>query len=77
LSRSALKIGLFSNPAIWYGVATMAVLQLSLTYVPLMNQLFQTAPIDAQAWMEIFAVGLSALLVVGVEKHLLHRRGKF
>ena len=74
LSRSALKIGLYSNPAIWYGVATMAVLQLSLTYVPLMNQLFQTAPIDAHAWMEIFAVGLSALLVVGVEKHLLHRR---
>ncbi|MBK7422591.1 MAG: cation-transporting P-type ATPase [Propionivibrio sp.] len=74
LERSALRIGLFSNPAIWYGVATMAVLQLALTYVPLMNRLFATAPIGAQAWLEIFAVGLASLLVVGVEKRFLNRR---
>lgn len=74
LERSALNIGLFSNPAIWYGVATMAVLQLALTYVPLMNRLFATAPIRGQAWLEIFAVGLAALLVVGVEKRFLNRR---
>ena len=74
LERSALRIGLFTNPAIWYGVATMAVLQLALTYVPLMNRLFATAPIGGQAWLEIFAVGLASLLVVGVEKRFLNRR---
>jgi magnesium-transporting ATPase (P-type) len=74
LERSALSIGLFSNPAIWYGVATMAVLQLVLTYVPLMNRLFATAPIGGQAWLEIFVVGLASLLVVAMEKRFLNRR---
>lgn len=68
LARSAPSVGLFSNPAVWYGVATMAALQLLLTYAPLMNHLFATAPIGAQEWLEIFAVGLLASLVVGVEK---------
>jgi len=68
LERSVLSVGLFSNPAIWLGVATMAVLQLALTYVPLMNRLFATAPIGAQEWLEIFAVGLASALVVGTEK---------
>jgi magnesium-transporting ATPase (P-type) len=73
LERSTLRIGLFSNPAIWYGVATMAVLQLLLTYTPLMNRLFATAPIGMQEWLEIFAVGLLASLVVGIDKRWVQR----
>ncbi|MFZ4538221.1 cation-transporting P-type ATPase [Propionivibrio sp.] len=76
LERSALRVGMFSNPAIWYGVATMAVLQLALTYLPLMNRLFATAPIGWQEWLEIFAVGLVSWLVVGVEKRWLNRGKK-
>jgi magnesium-transporting ATPase (P-type) len=68
LERSALSIGFFSNPAIWYGVVAMAALQLLLTYTPLMNRLFATAPIGVQAWLEIFAVGMVASLVVSVDK---------
>jgi magnesium-transporting ATPase (P-type) len=68
LERSALSIGFFSNPAIWAGVGTMAVLQLALTYVPLMNRLFATAPIGVAEWLEIFAVGLVSAAVVGAEK---------
>jgi cation-transporting ATPase F len=70
LTLSALRLGIFSNPAIWYGVLSMALLQAALTYLPLMNRLFSTAPIDWQQWLEIFAVGLVAYLVVGVEKRL-------
>ena len=77
LERSALHIiGLFSNPAIWYGLATMALLQLALTYVPLMNRLFVTAPIGGQAWLKIFAVGVASLLVVGGEKRYMNWRKK-
>jgi len=63
-------VGLFSNPAIWYGVLTMALLQALLTYVPLMNRLFGTAPIGGSEWLEIFAVSVLAYLVVGIEKRL-------
>ena len=76
LERSAFSIGLFSNPAIWYGVATMAVLQLLFTYTPLMNRLFASAPIGMPEWLEIFAVGMISSLVVGVDKLWTSREGK-
>ncbi|MBN8514023.1 cation-transporting P-type ATPase [Accumulibacter sp.] len=74
LTRSALHVGLFSNPAVWYGVLTMAGLQALLTYLPLLNRLFATAPIGLRQWLEIVAVGLFAYLVVGVEKRLRESR---
>ena len=74
LERSALSIGFFSNPGIWGGVATMAALQLLLTYTPLMNRLFATAPIGMQAWLEIFAVGVVSALVVSVDKRWAQRK---
>ena len=74
LERSALSIGFFSNPAIWVGVATMAALQLLLTYTPLMNRLFATAPIGLQAWLEIFTVGVVSALVVSVDKRWAQRK---
>jgi len=74
LTRSALHVGLFANPAVWYGVVTMAVLQALLTYLPLLNRLFATAPIGVRQWLEIFAVGVLAYLIVGIEKRLREHR---
>ncbi|WP_300453487.1 cation-transporting P-type ATPase [Accumulibacter sp.] len=74
LTRSALAVGLFSNAAVWYGVLIMALLQALLTYTPLLNRLFSTAPIGWHQWCEIFAVGALAYLVVGIEKRFRARR---
>jgi len=74
LTQSARRVGLFSNPAIWYGVLTMALLQALLTYLPLMNRLFATAPIGGREWLEILAFGVLAFLVVGIDKHLRTQR---
>ena len=68
LRHSMFKLGLFSNPWIWLGVLAMAIAQLSLTYLPLMNQLFHTAPIALSDWVNIFAVGLIIYLVVSLDK---------
>jgi magnesium-transporting ATPase (P-type) len=62
--------GLFSNPWIWVGVGITLALQLALTYLPLMNRLFQTAPIGVEEWGRILAVGLVCSLIVGIEKRL-------
>ena len=67
-SLSSQSPRLFSNPALWAGLAVMAVLQLLLTYLPLLNRLFATAPIGGSEWLEIFAVGVLAMGVVGVDK---------
>ncbi len=68
LERSMFRIGVFSNPWVVWGVVTMIGLQLLLTYVPFMNRLFHTAPIDAAAWTAILAIAVLAYVVVGIEK---------
>jgi len=41
-----------------------------VTYVPVMNTLFHTAPIAAAEWLPVLAVGLAIHLVIGAEKLL-------
>ncbi len=60
--------GWFSNVWIWVGCGVMLGLQLLLTYLPLMNALFQTAPIGWQEWLEIILVALLASGVIALEK---------
>ena len=70
LERTMFHVGLFSNPWIWRGVAAMTVLQLLLTYVPAMNRLFHTAPIDGPAWGLVLAAAVTVYVVVEVETWL-------
>ncbi len=73
LTRSMFQVGLVSNPWLLGGVATMLVLQMIYTYLPVMNRMFQSAPIDLAAWGRILAVSLIAFAVVEGEKWV--RRG--
>ena len=44
------KLGFFSNPWLLLGVVLMVVAQLMFTYAPVMNQIFNTAPIGLDHW---------------------------
>ncbi|CAE6739963.1 cation-transporting P-type ATPase [Nitrospira defluvii] len=70
LELTMFHVGLFSNPWIWRGVTVMTVLQLLLTYVPAMNRLFHTAPIDGFAWGLVLAAAVTVYVVVEVETWL-------
>ncbi|MCA1957643.1 MAG: HAD-IC family P-type ATPase, partial [Nitrospira sp.] len=70
LEHSMFYVGVFSNPWIWVGVIAMTVLQLLLTYVPVMNRLFHTVPIDGTAWALVLVVALVGYGVVEVETWL-------
>jgi len=48
---STFSFGLFSNPLILVGILTELVLILLLTYTPIGNRLFGTAPISGQFWL--------------------------
>ncbi len=74
LTRSAWRIGLFTNRWLIVGVATQAVAQLVITYLPAMNVVFQTAPLDIGGWLRIFAIAFVVSLAVGAEKWLRARR---
>ena len=45
-----------------------------LTYLPVMNTLFQTAPIGWQAWLRILLVATAAAVVVAIDKRRLRGR---
>lgn len=68
LVDSIRRIGLFSNRYVYGGIAVTLALQLCLVYMPALNRLFHTHPLDAEDWLLPLAVGLVCLPVVSVEK---------
>ncbi|BBA86664.1 cation-transporting P-type ATPase [Mycobacterium pseudoshottsii] len=68
LTRSAWRIGFWSNRWIIFGVAAQAIAQLAITYLPAMNAVFATAPIGAPVWLRIFGVATVVSLVVAADK---------
>ncbi len=68
LRLSMFSLGLFSNRWIWAGIFSMILASLAFTYLPVMNQLFHTAPISLKDWLHILAVGLTIHLVIAFDK---------
>ncbi len=73
LTKSVFRLGFFSNMWVFGGVAVMLLVQIAYTYLPLMNRLFRSAPIDLGAWLRIVAAGLLVYLIVEAEKWLWSR----
>jgi cation-transporting P-type ATPase F len=70
LTQSMFRVGFFSNPMLFSGVAIMLILQLMFTYLPAMNLMFQSAPISLGTWGWILVISVNVSFVVGVEKWL-------
>jgi len=73
LTQSVFRLGFFSNMWVFGGVAVMLLVQIVYTYLPVMNRLFQSAPIDLGAWVRIVGAGMTAYLAVETEKWLRMR----
>lgn len=65
--------GFLGNRLALQAIAFLLLLQLGYTYLPLMQTLFHTAPIDLAAWLRILVVGILLLLIVEGEKALISR----
>jgi cation-transporting P-type ATPase F len=74
LTRSVLRIGFLTNRWALGGALAMILAQLALTYSPLFNRLFHTAPLSWESWARIAAVALLGGLLVGLEKWFRARR---
>ncbi len=70
LSKSILKLGLFTNMWVFVGVSSMLLLQIVYTYLPVLNRLFHSAPISLEAWVRIAGAGFAAFLIIEFEKML-------
>lgn len=68
LTQSVWSIGWLSNKWLPVGVAVMLLFQLAFNYLPWMNQVFHSKPVDALSWIAASAVALSIYTIVGLEK---------
>ncbi|MGZ8248133.1 cation-transporting P-type ATPase [Methylomagnum sp.] len=74
LTHSMLKVGLFSNPWLWGGIAVMLLAQMAFIYLPTFNWLFHTAPLGGEEWLLTVIAGFAVYLLVGYEKFLRDMR---
>ena len=69
-TNSIFVIGIFSNSWLIAGVIATWLAQMAFTYLPLMNRVFHTAPVRAEAWLYIIGLGVLTFAVVELEKSL-------
>ncbi len=65
--------GLTGNRYVLYAIALLLLLQAVLTYLPAMNTLFGTAPIEPQVWLRIIAVASTLFFLVELEKYVVRK----
>lgn len=71
--ESFFRFGIIRNPALIGAVALTVALQIAVTYVPFLQELFETTPLTtADLWI---CVGLGFIMLIGVEleKAIFHR----
>lgn len=73
LKGSLLSIGLWSNMAVFIGIAAL-LLQLGFIYLPFMNTIFGSQPLSTRDLLMATAVGMIILPVISVENLLRNRR---
>jgi magnesium-transporting ATPase (P-type) len=66
--------GLLGNRYVLYAVGLLILFQLGFTYLPPLQALFGTAPIDGGTWLLIVVVASSVLFIVEREKTRVRRR---
>ncbi|HEU5246630.1 MAG TPA: cation-transporting P-type ATPase [Candidatus Udaeobacter sp.] len=76
LSRSIFASGIFSNLWVILGIGLISAVQLLFTYVPIMNELFHSAPISGASWLRIVAVAAIAFAAVELEKWIRFGRDR-
>ncbi len=70
LKYSLFKIGFFSNVYLIYGVLIMILLQIGITYIPVMNTVFETTPMGLKPWIAIIGAGFALYGIIELEKSI-------
>ncbi len=67
--------GVLGTPPVLIAVGATVVAQLAFTYLPIMQTLFATKPVSLFDGLLILAVGVAAMAILEVEKHIMRRVG--
>lgn len=63
-TKSAFKVGIFSNKWLNGAIITAFLLQIAVIYLPIGNRLFKTVPLDIIQWPKVVLVSLLGFLVI-------------
>jgi Ca2+-transporting ATPase len=74
LRDSIRAIGVFSNKVVFLGIAAILALQVAFVNAPLLNRLFESAPLNLEAWTKATLAAMTILPVISAEKWWLRRR---
>jgi len=66
--ESIFTVGLLSNKALLGAVVLTFILQLMITYIPILQRIFKTAPLSAVELIICIAISFSVFIAVEVEK---------
>ena len=66
--------GIFGSRPVLISIAVLAVLQLSFTYLPPMQFLFETEGLGPVAWVKIFIFGIAVFFLVELEKLFFRKK---
>jgi len=73
LTKSVFRIGFFSNKLIFLGVIVMILFQIAFTYIPAMNEIFQSKPIGIESWLKILGVSIITFLIIETKKFVSNK----
>jgi magnesium-transporting ATPase (P-type) len=72
--ESVFRVGWTRNPYMIYATIAVFFAHIAAIYVPIMQRIFQTAPLTSAEWLRALPVALSALVVVEAHKWWYRRR---
>jgi cation-transporting P-type ATPase F len=75
LEKTIFQLGFFSNLWVLGGAVTMLLIQVAYTHLPIMNRLFQSAPISLAVWGHTIVAGLLVFVIVEMEKWCWKKMG--
>jgi Ca2+-transporting ATPase len=68
--HSFFRMGLFSNPLLLWMVIAVVVLQASVIFLPALQTLFKTAPLDPETMLKVMLPGLAVFCVLETVKYV-------
>ncbi|TAG54247.1 MAG: hypothetical protein EAZ28_25495 [Oscillatoriales cyanobacterium] len=73
---SIFRLGFFSNPLIWLGIAVECVLILSIIYFPPLQKVFATAPLSTWQWSLLIVCPPLILIADEIRKKIVYSSAK-
>lgn len=73
LRHTIFRVGVWSNPWVWAGIAAILALQLTFTYLPPAHDVFGSTSLNATAWLEAAASAAILVPAIAVEEAVRRR----